>query len=243
MQKQYRTARVILAVAGMVMTAAMTTRAADPDPRLAIKDLDLDGDGSITAAELVTAGEAEVKELQANFLAKYDSIPAGQTAGDGIITTAEAKAVFEARAADWLEHVLETFDTNDDGAISDADVPAGGKHRPGRHHLEAYDTDDDGVVSAAELEAAAAEQAADQLAKFLARYDSIPAGEKAGDGVITAAESLAVHRELVADRIEAFLDRFDTNDDGAVSAAELGVKPARGQGAGKGKPVGPGGHR
>jgi len=246
MQHKQQTVRAILAMAGMVGAMAVSAFGQGVGPggkgpgvdRLG--DLDANDDGTITAAELAAAGEARVAELQANFLAKYDSVPAGQTAGDGIITLAESTAVFEEQAADWLEHVLATFDTNKDGAISDADATAGSRRRPGRHHLEGLDTNDDGVVSAAELEAAAKEQVADRLARFLERYDSVPEGATAGDGIIAAAESLAVHREQVAEQVEAFLERHDANDDGQVTAAELGAVKGNRPG---GRPGGPGGRR
>lgn len=197
---------------------------------------DVNKDGSVTAEEFVTAGDTLAKERQANFLAKYDSVPTGQTAGDGIITTAEAKAVFDAQAADWLKHILETFDTNGDGAISSADqVPTRG--RRGESHLDALDTNDDGTVSAEELAAAAAAMSADRLKDFLAKFDSVPTGATAGDGVITVAESLAVFEDEVVEQVKAVLARYDSNKDGSVSAAEIAAADA----ARPGNRGGPGG--
>ena len=185
------------------------------------ESFDLNGDGTITKEELETVAAQQVNHLQTNFLAKYDSVPAGEKSGDGTITKAEATAVFEERAADWLEHVLENFDLNDDGAISAADKPANGKGRHGRPHLDSLDTNDDDVVSKEELIAAATEQAAEGLERFLERYDSVPTGQTAGDGIITPAESLAVHTAIVQEHLAAFLTKFDANKDGNVTAAEL----------------------
>lgn len=191
---------------------------------------DLDGDGTISKEEFETVAASQVNHLQTNFLAKYDSVPTGQTAGDGTITKAEATAVFEERAADWLENVLEQFDTNDDGAISSADRPARGRGRHGRPHLDTFDTNDDDVLSKEELIAAAADQSADHLAKFLERYDSVPTGQTAGDGNITRAESLAVHTAIVQEHLTAILKRFDKNADGNLTADELPSAPAKGGG-------------
>ncbi len=213
---KYRIAVGAWCVAGALMVAG----AREALPGGPLSSFDLDDDGNITQAEFTTASASMASELQARFLEKYDSIPTGQTVGDGIITTAEAKAVFEEQAADWLEHVLEALDSNDDGSISDADSGSG-RRRPGRGHLDEYDANDDGVISNAELLAAAAEKAATQLEKFLAKYDTVPTGATTGDGVITAAESLAAQQAAVAERVDAILERFDANDDGAVTSAEV----------------------
>lgn len=181
---------------------------------------DANSDGTITKEEFTTASATLAQDLQAKFLAKYDSVATGQTAGDGIITTAEATAVFEDRAADWLAHTLEVFDTNKDGDISSADTLKG-RGRSGLKQLEEFDADDDGVISNEELIAAAEAKVAEQLAAFLKKYDSVPTGATAGDGVITAEESLAVFDAVVDEQIAKILERFDANDDGTVSAEEI----------------------
>lgn len=216
------TTKKMMAVGAWCMAGAlMMANAHDQLPGGSLSSFDLDEDGAITATEFATGITTQAADLQKKFLAKYDSVPTGQTVGDGNITTAEAVAVFEDNAADWLEHVLETFDTNDDGAISDADSTSG-RRRPGRAHLDEYDANDDGVISNAELLAAAKEKVDAQLEKFLARYDSIPTGATVGDGVITAAESLAVHTAAVEERVDAILERLDANNDGALSSDEWG---------------------
>lgn len=209
-----------LSLLGALLTGgAMLTAQAHPGRDLAAA-FDLDEDGTITKAEFTTAGETLAQEMQAKFLEKYDSVATGQTAGDGVITTAEATAVFEDRAEDWLKHVREVFDTNGDGAISSADR-AKGRGRSGLKQLEEYDANDDGTISAEELVAAAEAKVDEQLAAFLKRYDSVPEGGTAGDGTITSAESLAVFQAAVDDRIAAILERFDANDDGSVTSEEI----------------------
>lgn len=220
----------LLGLAGGLLTARAHS------PGLEIGSFDANGDGTISKEEFETVAAARVNHLQTNFLAKYDSIPAGQTAGDGTITQAEATAVFEERAADWLEHVLEQFDTNNDGAISAADSTGRGRGRHGRPHLDSFDTNDDDVVSNEELIAAAADQAADHLARFLERFDSIPAGQTAGDGIITPAESLAVHTAVVQEHLDAILKRLDDNQDGSLGADELPSAPKGRGGPRGGKP-------
>lgn len=186
-----------------------------------ITEFDTNKDGAVSKEEIAAVNDARVKELQASFLKQYDTIPTGQTAGDGIIKPEESNAASLEKAADWLEHLLEVFDTNDDGVISDKDESPRGRHGLHRDLLEDLDTDDDGTVSNKELAAAADARAKDFLARFLKNYDSIPQGATAGDGTITAEESLAVHKAAVQKQVDALLDRYDANDDGSISAAEI----------------------
>jgi Ca2+-binding EF-hand superfamily protein len=203
------------------------------------KAFDANEDGSVTAAEFLSEGTALAKELQSAFLEKYDSIPTGQTIGDGIVTTVEAKAVIQAHAAEHLAHLLEALDTNDDGALSSAELKGRRGPRVGGH-LEELDANDDGALSAAELAAGVAAEVTERLEAFLEKFDSIPTGATAGDGNITGAESLALFENRVGDRIEEILTRYDANKDGSVSAAEIAsrdqVRPAgRGGPGGRGK--------
>jgi Ca2+-binding EF-hand superfamily protein len=207
--------------------ASVFTTAHAHSPGDKLDAFDLNGDGNITKEEFAAASANSVKELQDNFLAKYDSVPQGQTVGDGVITPEESSAVHEALAADWLDHLLEIFDTNDDGVISDADKSRFGRSGAHRHFLGEYDTDDDGVISAKELEAAKQARAGDLQDRFLEKYDSVPEGAKAGDGTITKEESLAVHQAIVQEKVKAILDRYDANDDGAVTAEEIDAVNAK----------------
>lgn len=185
-----------------------------------LSNFDLNEDGDITADEFVAAGEAMALEQQSNFLARFDSAPEGQEAGDGIITSDESEGLHEARAESWLEGVLEALDTNGDGSISeDDDLPRRGRRGP--HRLWGLDADEDGIISGAELVAAAENMAAGMQKHFLERYDSVPEGETDGDGVITAEESLAVHENHVVQRIEAVVERYDLNEDGNVTGEEI----------------------
>ena len=183
-------------------------------------DFDADGDGTITSAELMHAGEIMLAEMQARFLEKYDRASEGQESGDGIISPDESLSVHQAQAEEWLNHVLERFDTDADGTISPNDQQPRGNRRRGLP-LAALDTDADGTVSGAELVAAAAQMAANLQDRFLAHLDSIADGETAGDGIITAEESRAVHEDRVIHRIESFLARYYLNEDGNVTADEL----------------------
>jgi len=214
------TAGSLVAHAGGTNTTAVPTPAGPRPGPAHWSAFDANQDGGITADEFKSVATTLVADRAAAFLKKYDSIPAGATAGDGIITTDEAKAVFQDQAADWLEHVLDLYDTNNDGQISDADTAP--VHGPrGTKLVDSLDANDDGTVSTTELEAAAADQVAKKLAAFLERYDSIPTGATAGDGSITAAEYTAVFEDEVAEQVAAVLDRYDANDDGAVTADEI----------------------
>jgi Ca2+-binding EF-hand superfamily protein len=182
---------------------------------------DLNDDGSVTAEEFAAASTSMVEGLKAQFLETYDTIPAGATAGDGIILPEESLAVHQAAAADWLEDLLKVYDKNGDGVISSADKTRRGKGGNLRHLLADYDTDDDGTISQAELVAAAEAKAQALQDRFLAKYDTVPEGEDAGDGTITAEESLAVFQAIIQAKVDAVLERYDADEDGIVTAEEI----------------------
>ena len=98
-------------------------RGGPEEPSLA--ELDIDGDGVISNAELVTGALALAVTWQAEVLDKYDANK------DGMITTVEALAGHQAEADDWLADLLATFDANGDGAITAAEVSAVPHGRPG----------------------------------------------------------------------------------------------------------------
>ena len=168
---------------------------------------DADGDGTVTAEELSTGSAAQVSAGVAELLAKYDAD------GDGTVTTKEAESVFAFISADWIEDTLGYFDTDGDGAITTADYTKVPKSL--KPLLREADTDADGALSATELQAAAATQTADRLARFLFKYDTDD------DGTVTTAEITAIYQGQADAQIEALLSKYDTDGDGVISAAEI----------------------
>jgi Ca2+-binding EF-hand superfamily protein len=103
--------------------------------------LDTDGDGSLTAADLAAAAE--------------DRFARADTDADGRITQDEWQAAAEARAADRdtrrAQAMLERRDANGDGALTLEELTSGDR---AARMLSRLDTDGDGAVSQAEFDAA-----------------------------------------------------------------------------------------
>ncbi len=202
---------------------------------------DANNDGTLTPAEIEAGSLERVADLQDRFLGRYDSVPTGATEGDGIVTFEEAKAVFATDSAEWLERILERFDSDGDGRIPVAVKPGRG-NRAGKVSIAEFDANDDGTVTKEELSAAAEAKSAERLAAFIEKYDSVLEGKESGDGTITEAEAVAVHAGIVAEQVENWLEKVDANDDGTVTTGELEAarKP---RGRGDGTRGGPGGNR
>ena len=116
------------------------------------EQLDLDGDGSVTRAELERLPEARFAEADAN--------------GDGVLSAeemlAQAETQAEARRARMVERMIERADTDGDGAVSLAEMQAMAEERdrrgdPGARFFRLFDDNNDGVVTAEEFETARAE--------------------------------------------------------------------------------------
>ncbi len=216
-----KTSKRFQAIIVAALAAGQLTMTHAHGPRFNLSSFDLDDNGAITKEEFAAVSATLGTELQEKFLTKYDGIPQGQTVGDAIITPSESSAVHQEIAADWLDHLLEVFDTNDDGAISDADRSRFGRHGVHSYLLADADTDDDGIISAKELDALVQAKVQDLQERFLNKFDSIPQGATAGDGTITKEESLAAHQAIVQERVASILDRYDSNDDGGLTVEEI----------------------
>lgn len=209
-----------------------TVQAQRERPRLVLQALDLDHDGSLSAAELRNASAA-LLTLDRN--------------GDGQLTADELEPPRPdaGMSADQLTTLLMGFDRNGDGVLSAEEVPERLKPmftRGDRDHdgkltaaeiramaqrtgapnghaggpgsstgvmrqdplLNSLDADHDGVVSAAEITAAPV---------TLASLD------KNGDGTLSP-EEIRVRQPSPAERTAHLLDEFDTDKDGKLSSAE-----------------------
>ena len=113
--------------------------------------LDLNGDGSMTVAELEGQGAARFAEIDAD--------------GDGMATVEEliksAELRRSQRLVDRATRLIERADTDGDGMISQAEMEAaqedrGRRGEPGARFFRLFDDNEDGVVTKDEFETARA---------------------------------------------------------------------------------------
>ncbi|MEM8630297.1 MAG: EF-hand domain-containing protein [Pseudomonadota bacterium] len=123
------------------------------------EQLDADGDGSVTQAEIEAARSGRFGEMDAN--------------GDGEVTEEELTAHIEARSARRVERaaaeMLSRNDANSDGVLTEDEL---GQSERGARRFEQVDTDGDGVVTREEFDTAVA----DRSERFRGR------GKGRGDG-------------------------------------------------------------
>ena len=84
--------------------------------RPSLASYDANGDGIVSADELVAAAEALADDLLARLFAKYD------TNGDGVISEEESLAVEQALVDAKIAAILAKFDLDHDGNVSSAEV-------------------------------------------------------------------------------------------------------------------------
>ncbi len=97
------------------------------------EEVDANGDGLITAAEIEAAREARFAEMDSN--------------GDGFVTAEEIAAFADDRRGKRAARMIERLDANDDGKLSAEEMATRG---PGRM-LERLDANGDGALSKEEL--------------------------------------------------------------------------------------------
>lgn len=129
----------------IALTAATTIAVAAPGDRGGMRggadfsELDTNGDGVLTSADLAAAAEERFAGLDAD--------------GDGQITQSELAAAADQREQDRRERrlsaMLERFDADSNGTLSLEELSAG--DRAGRM-LERADADGDGQITKAEFE-------------------------------------------------------------------------------------------
>ena len=140
MKKQILIATLLSLSTAAAATMAVAKPGFDPDrQKPTFEQLDADGDGALTQAEIAAMGQKRFDEADAN--------------GDGLLTAEEMTAKAQERMAKRTEAMIERFDKNDDGALSVEEMP----QRPGPHKLlEKADTNGDGSISKAEFDTAQA---------------------------------------------------------------------------------------
>jgi hypothetical protein len=98
--------------------------------------------------------------------------------------------------------MLETFDTNDDGRLTQEEIDT---YR--QQQLSRFDRDQNSQLSIEEYQALWAEAMRERMVRQFQRHD------RDGDGQVTVEEFQARYTDLVADR--------DDNGDGAITRDEL----------------------
>jgi Ca2+-binding EF-hand superfamily protein len=136
------TARIIVASA-LVATLALPFAASAKGEhrhglRVSFEQLDADGDGEVTQAEMAARGQA-----------RFD---AADTDGDGFLSKEEIVSQMGARAAKRADKILEHRDANSDGKLS-LDEISPDEDRIAKRFARA-DADESGGISEAEFEAA-----------------------------------------------------------------------------------------
>ncbi|SNT19180.1 Ca2+-binding protein, EF-hand superfamily [Granulicella rosea] len=199
-------------------------------PRPVLLALDVDRDGTLSAAEIAAApkvlptldadGDGQLSSLE--YLPKQndpnavdpDALVARLMVldknGDGVLTADELP--------ERLGGMMARLDANHDGRITPDEVRASATKQGGPAGrrltgagatrmdpvLNAIDADHDGVLSAAEIANAAA---------------ALRSLDRNGDGQLTPDE-LKMRQQTPADRAQHTLDEWDTNKDGKLSKAE-----------------------
>ncbi|MBT8411412.1 MAG: calcium-binding protein [Octadecabacter sp.] len=141
--------------AGLTLAGAAAARDAQP-PRMdmpAFEEIDLNGDGGVTAEEMQQAREA----MRAARFAQADAN------GDGALSVEELIAAAQndraERMADRIARMVERFDDNGDGVLQPEEMGRDGARRGGERMFDRADANDDGSLSAEEYSAAQAHMA------------------------------------------------------------------------------------
>ena len=140
-------------ITGIVVTALSVTAVAASangfdgkkrghGPRINFEEVDTNGDGFLSQAELEAHGAARFATADTN--------------GDGVLSADELQAAMEARAADRAkrgsEKMIERMDANGDGVLSQDEMKPRGDRTA--RMFERLDKDGDGQISKEEFEAA-----------------------------------------------------------------------------------------
>ncbi|MFV0359054.1 EF-hand domain-containing protein [Tropicimonas sp.] len=137
-----------------------------PGDRPGFEQIDADGDGRITPAEMQAYPAAH----------RAARFRAADADGDGRITAQEMTAAIQVERADREARIVQSMmarlDTDKDGAVSEAEMAAAAPMRNanrGERFLARFDADKDGAISVEEF--AAAEQALAQKSERWRHHD------------------------------------------------------------------------
>lgn len=126
----------IVAAAGLVGAGAVMAKSGFGGfgPQMTFEELDADGNGEISKAELAAQKAARFK--------------AADTDGDGKLTAEEMQAMAQQRMAKRTQKMINRFDQDGDGALSESELPSGGRHGD---MFSKMDTDSSGGISQEEF--------------------------------------------------------------------------------------------
>lgn len=127
-----------LAIAGTTVSASAAGGHGRKGPQLEFSDLDANGDGQITEAELTAHAAARFAAVDTN--------------GDGVLSAEELAARAESenaeRQAKRIERMISKMDENDDGVLSAEEM----QRRDPAKMISRLDADEDGAVSQEEFD-------------------------------------------------------------------------------------------
>ena len=156
--------------AGLTLAGSAMARDAQP-PRMdmpVFEEIDLDGNGGVTAEEMQQARDA----MKAARFAQAD------TNGDGALSVDELTAAAQNdradRMAERIARMVERFDDNDDGMLQADEMGRDGAQRGGDRMFSRADANNDGSLSA--------EEYADAQTRMAERGDRGERGGRDGHG-------------------------------------------------------------
>lgn len=129
---------VIVAVAGVAVSgAALAKGGGHHGPKMSFEEIDADGNGEVTKAELDALKDARFAAADSN--------------GDGVLSLEEMQVRAQDQAAKRAARMLERFDKNGDGGLSKDELPQ--PRRAGKM-FDRMDGDGSGSISKQEFEEA-----------------------------------------------------------------------------------------
>lgn len=142
---QMKTALSTLTLAAMIAAGLSTSALADRGPRhmmpmIDFYAIDTNKDGKITQDEIAAHHKARISEADTSADGKLSP-------GELVVMHQKARA---ARELDRVSEMIEQFDDDKDGFLSEAEMPKGPES--GRM-FDRVDTDGDGAISREEMEA------------------------------------------------------------------------------------------